>query len=345
VTDASPLPFEYDAFHAWYADHRRSLLEPARATFERLLREQLRLGVPELDRHRTRVAGSRVKEPLRLWAKLQRDAYRTKAISPHDIPALVDDLVGVRIVCNNLTDIETVQEVLGALPASDSAEPFGLATEPGSQRRYHADPKPSGYRAFHMNVVTQVPGLGGLHPVRAELQVRTLLQDGWGELTHEDTYKPGIALPPLASKLARRMADLLSTVDDLAQDLREELDRLAQSAVDGTDATAPDEPPGPDPELVRVESPERFRELVVAETARIVNGLSEPASLASIAAVLQGLFGTSIRNDWAGHKSFKGLLLAAVPGINVVTAPPGYVVPPGAVPAPGWPRRLLEALE
>jgi ppGpp synthetase/RelA/SpoT-type nucleotidyltranferase len=342
--DVSPLPFDYDEFAAWYSDCRRSLLEPARVTFARLLDEQLRQSVPELDRHRMRVASSRVKEPLRVWAKLQKDTYRANVGVLGDIPALIDDLVGLRIVCNNLSDIRTVQEILGTLPTSESVEPFGLATEPGSPRAYHADPKPSGYRAFHVNLVTHVPGLVGLDTVRAELQIRTLLQDGWGELTHEDTYKPGVILPPLVTTLARRMADLLSTVDDLAQDLREELDRLAQSAVDGTNAAVPDEPTVAEPELLHVETREQYRELVVAETARIVDGLTGPSSLASIAAVLQGLFGTAIRNDWAGHKTFKALLLAAVPSINIVSVGPGYVVPAGAVPNPGWPRPLLDVL-
>jgi ppGpp synthetase/RelA/SpoT-type nucleotidyltranferase len=340
------IPFGFDGFQAWYADHCRALLEPARQTFVRLLEEQLRQGVSELDRHRVRVSDSRVKEPLRVWSKLQKPQYRSQAKAPADVPALIDDLVGVRIVCNNLSDIATVQAMLADLPGSDGLPGFGMAAEQGSEKRYVDAPKDSGYRAFHVNLVTQVPGLSGLTPVRGELQVRTLLQDGWGELTHEDTYKPGVQLPPLVTTLARRMADLLATVDDLAQDLRLELDRLAQSAVeDAVEApSASEEAIADQPASAPDAAGEASPALVMAETARIVSELTQPASLASIAALLQGLFGTALRDGWAGHGSFKALLVAAVPGVQIVKVGPGYVVPPGAQPSPEWPRALRDGL-
>jgi ppGpp synthetase/RelA/SpoT-type nucleotidyltranferase len=341
------LPFEYAAFAEWYGMHCRSLLEPALQTFVRLLDEQLRQGVSELDRHRVRVAGSRIKAPLRVWSKLQKEPYRDRVTDFAEIPHLLDDLVGVRIVCNNLSDIALVQSMLATLPASEGLDKFGMATESDSEKLYVDHPKLSGYRAYHINLVTHVPGLNGLDLVRGELQVRTLLQDGWGELTHEDTYKPGVELPALVTTLSRRMADLLATVDDLAQDLRQELDRLAQSAVEETAAPevvplehGGDELSGPNDASTRFPS----RDLVVAETARIVANLSQPTSLASIAAILQGTFGTSIRPYWAGYKSFKALLLAAVPGVDIASAGPGYVIPPGSLPNSTWPKSLLDRL-
>ena len=53
--------------------------------------------------------------------------------------------------------------------------------------------------------------------VACELQLRTLLQESWGELTHEDTYKPGSSALRLVTTLSRRMADLLATLDDMAE--------------------------------------------------------------------------------------------------------------------------------
>lgn len=341
------LPFEYSEFADWYVAHCNSLLEPARQTFVRLLDEQLRQGVSELDRHRVRVASSRVKAPLRTWSKLQKDTYCARVTAFSDVPHLLDDLVGVRIVCNNLCDIVMVRTMLASLPTSEGLDKFGMATERDSEKLYVDHPKASGYRAYHINLVTHVPGLDGLNLVRGELQVRTLLQDGWGELTHEDTYKPGVELPPLVTTLSRRMADLLATVDDLAQDLRQELDRLAQSAVEETSGSElePPEHEWAQPLAPKdTTDPDRYRELVVAETARIVAHLSRPTSLASIAAILQGTFGTSIRRDWAGYKSFKAMLLAAVPGVDIANLGPGYVIPPGSVPNPNWPSPLLDLL-
>lgn len=340
---AASLPFTYAEFSNWYESHCARSLEPARLALVRLLQEQLEKGVSELDRHRIRVGASRVKKPLRVWAKLQKPKYDGLITDMESIPAHIDDLVGVRIVCNNHADLAAVQGMLTGLPTSAEAASFGLAAEPGSQRLYMDSPKPSGYRAFHINLVTPVAALSGVSHVRGEVQVRTLLQDGWGELTHEDTYKPGVELPPLVITLSRRMADLLATVDDLAQDLRQELDRLAQSAVDDAGS-----PPMGTPSVLAPEAPSAAGEvdpaLVLDEAERIVRDLRQPASLASIAARLQGTFGTSVRRRWAGYGSFKALLVAAVPDVNIVNVGPGYVVPVGAQPSNTWPTALLDVL-
>ena len=329
--DDPALPFGYAEFEKWYDETSKHLLEPARQTFVRLLQQGLDQSVSELDRHRIRLTASRVKTGLRLWSKLQKEKYRGRVDRLDAIPEVIDDLVGIRIVCNNLSDVQFVRDTLATWPASETLGISGMAIESQSHKLYIDSPKSSGYRAYHINLVTQVPGLTAITPVRGELQVRTLLQDGWGELTHEDTYKPGVDLPPHVTTLSRRMADLLATVDDLAQDLRLELDRLAQSAVDesgelpigASGATAVS------------------RDLVLQEASRIIARLTQPAALASIAAQLQGTFGTSIRADWMGFKTFKNLLMAAVPGVTIVTVGPGYVIPRGATPNPGWPRPLL----
>jgi ppGpp synthetase/RelA/SpoT-type nucleotidyltranferase len=341
-----PLPFEFPQFDQWYQAYSKSVLEPARLTFVRLLTERVQRGVSELDRHRIRVSGSRVKSSLRTWAKLEKPQYRDRVGQIEDVPELIDDLVGMRIVCNNQSDIARVQDMIGALPHSEGLATFGLAAEVGSEKLYNQHPKDSGYRAYHVNLLTHVPGLDGLQVVRGELQVRTLLQDGWGELTHEDTYKPGVELPPLVTTLARRMADLLATVDDLAQDLRYELDCLAQSAVEDSRASAAPAPAGSEalPGTDTPPDPTDLRELLKTEAASLVASLREPTSLASIAARLQGTFGTSIRRDWAGYGTFKSLLLASVPGLNIVNAGPGYVVPAGASPNEKWPPVLLDVL-
>ena len=328
-----PLPFGYAEFDKWYAETSKNLLEPARQTFVRLLQQGLDQSVSELDRHRIRLTSSRVKTGLRLWSKLQKDKYRGRIRSLDAISEVVDDLVGIRVVCNNLSDVQFVRDMLATWPASQALAVSGMAVESQSHKVYVDSPKASGYRAYHINLVTQVPGLTSITPVRGELQVRTLLQDGWGELTHEDTYKPGVDLPPHVTTLSRRMADLLATVDDLAQDLRLELDRLAQSAVEepGESSAAAA------PSLRAAGS----KELVLQEASRIIARLTQPTALASIAAQLQGTFGTSIRGDWMGFRTFKNLLMAAVPGVTIVTVGPGYVIPRGATPNPGWPAPLL----
>ncbi|WP_407937785.1 GTP pyrophosphokinase [Micromonospora viridifaciens] len=287
-----------------------------------------------------------MKRPLRLWSKMQKPQYSSKIRVLEDVETVIDDIVGVRIVCNNLSDITFLQGILESLPSSDVAAQFSLALEPGSQKMYVNNPKPSGYRAYHVNLITIVPGLGEITRVRGELQVRTLLQDGWGELTHEDTYKPGVPLPPLVETLAKRMADLLATVDDLAQDIRLELDRLAQTDVE-SEIQAPHQPRGDEdgngvPLRDGFPSPTVSKNLVLEEAARIVGGLERPAPLASLAAQLRAVFGAAPLRTWMGYPNFKSLLMDAVPDVNIVNVGPGYVIPRLAVPSADWPAPLRE---
>lgn len=344
-TDVAVLPFTYDEFADWYSTIWKNLLEPGRATLVRLLGELIDQSVSELDKHRVRMKDSRVKVTLRLWSKMQKDKYRTSIHSLDDIPAVIDDLVGVRIVCNNLSDVRFVRDLLSDWPAPEAMGQFGMAVEFTSERQYIEDPKDSGYRGYHINLVTNVPGLKDTHRVRGELQVRTLLQDGWGQLTHEDTYKPGVELPAQVTTLSRKMADLLANVDDLAQDLRLELDTLAQSAVEDAPASEPEDDTSVAVEetvAAAGEGPEPSRTLVLQETARIVSKLRNPTTLATIAATLQATFGTKVRQNWVGYGSFKKMLMAAVPEVTIHHPAPGYVIPAGAQPGSHWPKQLRE---
>jgi ppGpp synthetase/RelA/SpoT-type nucleotidyltranferase len=345
-TEPTVLPFTYEEFADWYSAIWKNLLEPGRATLVRLLGELIDQSVSELDKHRVRMKDSRVKETLRLWSKIQKDKYRPLIHSLDDIPTVIDDLVGVRIVCNNLSDVRFVRDLLSDWPAPEAMGQFGMAVEFTSERQYIEDPKDSGYRGYHINLVTNVPGLKDTHRVRGELQVRTLLQDGWGELTHEDTYKPGVELPAQVTSLSRKMADLLANVDDLAQDLRLELDRLAQSAVEDAPVSEPDDETtaaAGESDTDASEGPEPSRKLVLQETARIVSKLRNPATLATIAATLQATFGTKVRRNWVGYGSFKKMLMAAVPEVTIHHPAPGYVIPAGAKPGAHWPRQLRDA--
>lgn len=336
----SPFSFTYEEFEDWYEAYRRTHLEPARATFVRLLNEQLDDVLTDFDRRRIRLSGSRVKSPARLWAKMQREQYRDHLSEVQDAVTAIDDLVGVRVTCNNLSDIEFLQGVLSGLPFLDDSPHASLSVESESEKVYVRSPKESGYRAYHINLVTVVPALGGLDYVRGELQVRTLLQDGWGELTHEDTYKPGVPLPPLAVRLARRMADLLATVDDLAQDLRNELDRISREDFGDTATTPPPEDdhghfvatPDSIPPVVELYQPTIQATELQAEARRVVLSLTKATSLAAVAQQVQAAFGTKVSGSWGGHGSFKELLKRAVPEASIVGVSPGMVVPPGVAP-------------
>jgi hypothetical protein len=91
---------------------------------------------------------------------------------------------------------------------------------------YIKAPKDSGYRALSLLVGVPVAVGDRTEPITCEIQIRTLLQHAWGELTHEDTYKPEMKTPELIVILSKRLANTLAVLDEIAQDIRNELDKL-----------------------------------------------------------------------------------------------------------------------
>lgn len=324
----SPFDFSYDEFSDWFEVQREEVFEPARQTFSRLLKQRLAEELTEFDAQRIRLGPSRVKSAPRVWTKVVGPRYRDAIKKPEDVLKVVDDLVGIRIVCNNLSDVEYVQSIVEDFSEWQEGDPGSLGRERDSERQYIDRPKESGYRAYHVNLMTVVPQLHAPSHVRGELQIRTLLQDGWGELTHEDTYKPGVELPPLVVKLSRRMADLLAAVDDLAQDVRDELDRLAARSVD-PDGDSPEFVESEESDFIPTSAPSSLSQALVEEAREVVDALARPATLAEIAQRLQGTFGTEIVEGWGGYGSFKALLLHAAPDAQIVQVGTGYVLPRG----------------
>ncbi|MGO4783811.1 GTP pyrophosphokinase [Cryobacterium sp. W22_MBD10_FK3] len=362
-----PILPTYAQFAAWHAQANQRFLEPARSAAERVLSELLDSKVDPIDRGRFRISTSRVKTAQRAFAKLSQERYAAEFTENERIPEIIDDLVGLRLVCNNLSDINTFQEIIGELPLDDGAR-TSLAVESESQRDYFSNPKPSGYRAFHVNFVVPVAQAHETKRVRVEVQARTLLQDGWGELTHEDTYKPGSKVPDWIVGMSLRMAELLAAVDNIAQDLRTGLDVETQRSVD-EDTSASDiafietgqttialavpsfETKSGTPEdriATNVEVAPAYSELqtaLIREAKRLIEDLRHPIGLAALSQSLASKFGTNVTQTWADFGGFKMLLQVAVPEVVLTGPSPGYVHPLGSTPSAEWIDTTLTADE
>lgn len=319
----------YAAFGAWYDRYRASVLEPALAAADAALDATLREQLGDRDLARIRNTGGRVKSKRRTWRKLQQPRYRGKVTDPGAIPGIIDDLVGLRITCTNLRDIDMVQAALDGLPRRPD-EGSGLWLDPASERDYVAQPKDSGYRGWHVNLGVAVPSDDGPVPVVCELQVRTLLQDSWGELTHEDTYSKDGALPPLVEILSSRMADLFATLDDIAEDLRTELDRIDEAVVSESVPEAPDEVLAD--ATMGDDAPSEQADDAAAVLQARWRDADRPIDLASLAWTLQREFGAEVSDDWFGHRTFKRFLRHAVPDGEISTGRQAYLLPPPSHP-------------
>ncbi len=206
-------------FYNRYGDELESIRQLLHIQLDQLaLAATLESGLP---RKAIRVV-SRTKELQNFLQKLAQkgwpDFYLPTEVS--------HDLVGARIICWFHDDCYGMLNLL--------RESQRLQILPDSIEDYNKTPKPSGYRAIHVLAdVTydQVVRKGKKHEIVAgkmtcEIQIRTLFQDAWGELTHQMHYKIDQRERARYNELVSALADRLFDEDKAAMAIREILRRV-----------------------------------------------------------------------------------------------------------------------
>jgi putative GTP pyrophosphokinase len=156
---------------------------------------------------RAQITETRIKKLTSIKRKAQKHGWSaTTALKS------CRDLVGGRVVCNNVVDVYRFAELL--------KECLHGYYDHFDVQDYIKEPNADGYRALHVNLPVNI----GEHPfnpdlVSCEVQIRTRLQDGWAELSHADIYKQA-GLPEGVRARARDLAELLTTADKIAGDIR-----------------------------------------------------------------------------------------------------------------------------
>lgn len=119
---------------------------------------------------------SRVKKPKSIVEKLQRRGFE---ISLESMEKNLDDVAGIRIICSFLDDI---YEVADMLIRQDDVKVIAV-------KDYIQNPKPNGYRSYHMIIEIPVFFSDSKKPIRVEVQIRTIAMDFWPSLDHQLKYK------------------------------------------------------------------------------------------------------------------------------------------------------------
>ena len=115
----------------------------------------------------------------------------------------INDVVGVRIVCSFLED---VNELIDIIKKSNLIKVV-------KEKDYITNPKKSGYRSYHLVVEVPVSLLSGKYNVRAEIQIRTLAMDLWASLEHKLSYKSDYSTLDIERRLYE-ISDELNNIDD-----------------------------------------------------------------------------------------------------------------------------------
>ena len=159
---------------------------------------------------------SRLKSPRSIIEKLQRKGW---PVSVESAEEHLNDIAGVRIVCNYIDDIYRLANML--VRQKD--------LELVCQKDYIRNPKPNGYRSLHL--VLRVPVFLSSHTelVPVEVQIRTIAMDFWASLEHQLRYKSDVeATAPLKDRL-QRCAEQSAALDVEMQSIYREMRLLSES--------------------------------------------------------------------------------------------------------------------
>lgn len=159
---------------------------------------------------------TRIKKPESILRKLNKLGYDFTA---ENIQEHLNDVAGIRVVCAFIDDIYTIAELLAS---QDDITVIQI-------KDYIKNPKPNGYRSYHMIVEIPVFFSKGKTPMRAEIQIRTNGMDFWATLEHQLRYKKGIeemeGYDQISDELTKTAHELIS-MDNEMQRIKNKIGRF-----------------------------------------------------------------------------------------------------------------------
>ena len=142
---------------------------------------------------------SRFKSTESIVKKLKKKGYESTI---ENMVEHVNDIAGIRIICSFTSDIYRVAEML-----SKQSDIKIL-----SIKDYIKNPKPSGYKSYHMLVTVPIFLSDRIVDAKVEIQIRTVAMDFWATLEHKINYKFEGNVP---ENFKRELAECAAMVSDL----------------------------------------------------------------------------------------------------------------------------------
>ena len=127
----------------------------------------------------------------------------------------LDDVAGVRIICSFVDDHYEVEEML---VRQDDVKVIAV-------KDYIKNPKPNGYRSYHMIVEVPVFFTDSKRFIRVEVQIRTIAMDFWASLDHELKYKKSfVDTDGEISGELKECADVIAQTDEKMLEIRKRIE-------------------------------------------------------------------------------------------------------------------------
>ena len=154
---------------------------------------------------------SRVKKPESIIEKLTR---RGLSLDIDSMMTNLNDIAGVRVICSFVDDI---YDIATMLINQDDVKIIEI-------KDYIKNPKPNGYRSYHMIIEIPVFFSDKKQFMRVEVQIRTIAMDFWASVEHKIKYKKEVEGAEEIIKELKECADIISSTDDRMQNIRKRLE-------------------------------------------------------------------------------------------------------------------------
>ncbi|HAZ37648.1 MAG TPA: GTP pyrophosphokinase [Clostridiaceae bacterium] len=127
----------------------------------------------------------------------------------------MEDIAGIRIVCQFVEDIYTVVDLIHQRDGKDLKIVY--------EKDYVNNQKESGYRSYHIIIKYPVQTTVGEIEILAEIQVRTLAMNFWATIEHSLNYKYKQSIPEDIKERLKKTADLVTELDTEMSQIKGEI--------------------------------------------------------------------------------------------------------------------------
>ncbi len=159
---------------------------------------------------------SRVKKPESIIEKLSR---RGLSLDIESMVNNLNDIAGVRVICSFVDDI---YDIATMLVSQDDVRVLDI-------KDYIKNPKPNGYRSYHMIIELPVFFSEKKQYIKVEVQIRTIAMDFWASVEHNIKYKKEIEDAEEIIKELKECADVISDTDSRLLNIRKRLEKQEKS--------------------------------------------------------------------------------------------------------------------
>ena len=141
------------------------------------------------------------------------DKMQKKGIPPERMEKEVEDIAGIRIICQFEEDIQRITDMIRLRSDLEIVE----------LKDYITNQKESGYRSYHLICHYTANTINGPKVVKVEVQIRTMAMDFWATTEHSMQYKYKGDIPERVTFRLSNAANAIRFLDQEMSSVRDDI--------------------------------------------------------------------------------------------------------------------------